>query len=127
MKRFVAFVLGLATLLVTSVACQKNDDAVSGDYATAVSGVYTGKLQYGTETIKDAYVVTIGKVSNTVVAMTADFLQGSANFNVIKNGSTYSLVSETVGDINTTISGKDIVISYKTTGNYFFTFTGQKD
>lgn len=126
MKRFVAFVLGLATLLVTSVACHKTDD-VSGDYASIVSGVYTGKLQYGVETIRDAYVVTIGKVSNTVVTMTADFLQGSANFNVVKNGSTYSLVSETVWDINTTISGKDIVISYQTTGNYFFTFTGRKD
>lgn len=130
MKRFVALFLALATAM-TVLSCEVvNPDpepVINDDYGTIVSGVYTGKLHYGTETIEDAYVVRISRVSKTVVTMTAEFLDGSANFNVTKTGETYTLSSETVYNINTTIAGKQIHISYLTTGGYMFTFSGVKD
>ena len=126
MKKIVVLLLALATIL--PIASCKKDNTETSDYATAVSGVYTGKLLYGTETVKDAYVVTLSRISSTVVSMSADFLDGDVtNFNVTKSGNTYSLSSESVYNITTTVSGKQLNISYLTTGGYMFSFSGTKD
>ena len=124
MKKLFVVLMAIVTLL-TVASCKKDEEVT--DYGTAVAGVYTGKLMYGTQTVEDAYVVTITRISSTVVSMYANFLNGSANFNVSKNGSVYSLVSETEYNITSTVSGNQLTVSYLTVGDLMFTFSGKKD
>ncbi len=108
------------------VACQKGDTN-DGDLAGKVSGTYTGKLKYGTEVVEDAYVVNISKVSSSVVSVSADFLNGSAKFNVEKSSNGFNLISETIYNINISIYEKTVTINYKTEGGYMLTFQGTRD
>lgn len=117
-------VLACATML-SVLACTK--DSEYSDDASAVAGVYTGKLLYGTSVVEDAYVISVGRISSSVVSVTADFLNGSMNFNVQKTSSGYNLVSETIANIQMTVSGKALTVNYQTTGGYMFTFQGTRD
>lgn len=126
MKKILS-VLCLAIALVSFNSCNKSDSPESKDYGTAVSGTYTGKLTAGTVVVEDAYVVYIKRISSTVVSMTADFLDGSANFNVEKSGDNFILSSETVYNITTTVANKSLYVTYKSQSGNLISFTGQKD
>lgn len=126
MKKLLSYAV-LACFAVLSVLACSKDDSVPTDDSSAVAGVYTGKLLYGTDVIEDAYVVSINKISSNVVSVSADFLDGSMNFNVQKTSSGYNLVSETIYNIQMTVSGKTLTVNYQTTGGYMFTFQGIRD
>ena len=88
----------LMIVLISSlsfVSCG-DDDETSGDFSASIAGVYTGKLKVGTNVTADAYVVTVTKVSSSVVKVTADFYtdNGSENYNVNKEGNQYIISSE---------------------------------
>lgn len=123
MKKNLLLILLVALCIPFVSSCHKEEI----DYGSIVSGTYTGKLLYGTETIEDAYVVSVSRVSSTVASVYADFFEGSLSFNIEKGASGYNLVSETVYNVDITVYGKDITINYKTKGGYMFTFRGSKD
>ena len=63
----------LMIVLISSlsfVSCGDDDDETSGDFSASIAGVYTGKLKVGTNVTADAYVVTVTKVSSSVVKIT---------------------------------------------------------
>ena len=93
------------------------------------AGVYTGKLKVGTNVTADAYVVTVTKVSSSVVKVTADFYtdNGSENYNVTKEGNQYILSSESSSGINITVTGKAMTISFLNNAGSMTTFTGTRD
>lgn len=121
----------LMIVLISSlsfVSCG-DDDETSGDFSASIAGVYTGKLKVGTNVTADAYVVTVTKVSSSVVKVTADFYtdNGSENYNVTKEGNQYILSSESSSGINITITGKAMTISFLNNAGSMTTFTGTRD
>lgn len=102
-------------------------DSNPSDLSGHVAGVYTGQLKYGTEVVEDAYVVTITRLSSSVVSMDAKFLDTEYNFNVTKEGNVYTLSSATVYNITTTVSDKQMTLNYLTKGGYMYTFLGTRD
>lgn len=123
MKRFLSKILIAILGITLFAACEKDDS----DFGKEVSGTYTGQLKYGTEIREDAYVVTVSRVSNDVVSMSAKFLDGSKNFNVEKVTNGYNLYSETVYNFNCTVNKKTITVNYKSNGGQMLTFQGTKD
>ena len=111
----------------------KKDETIqnfkSGDFSASIAGVYTGKLKVGTNVTADAYVVTVTKVSSSVVKVTADFYtdNGSENYNVTKEGNQYILSSESSSGINITVTGKAMTISFLNNAGSMTTFTGTRD
>ena len=83
----------------------------------------------GTNGTADAYVVTVTKVSSSVVKVTADFYtdNGSENYNVTKEGNQYILSSESSSGINITVTGKAMTISFLNNAGSMTTFTGTRD
>ena len=117
----------LMIVLISSlsfVSCGDDDDETS-----SIAGVYTGKLKVGTNVTADAYVVTVTKVSSSVVKVTADFYtdNGSENYNVTKEGNQYILSSESSSGINITVTGKAMTISFLNNAGSMTTFTGTRD
>ena len=117
----------LMIVLITSlsfVSCGDDDD-----FSASIAGVYTGKLKVGTNVTADAYVVTVTKVSSSVVKVTADFYtdNGSENYNVTKEGNQYILSSESSSGINITVTGKAMTISFLNNAGSMTTFTGTRD
>lgn len=109
-------------------SCSDDDEEPNTDGSGSVAGTYSGKLLYGTETIEDAYVVTIKKVTSSVVTVYADFLDDEGmNCNVSQSGGTYTLVNEAQPNISITVYGNTISISYLTAGGWMYTFNGRKD
>ena len=106
----------LMIVLISSlsfVSCGDDDDETSGDFSASIAGVYTGKLKVGTNVTADAYVVTVTKVSSSVVKVTADFYTD--------NG------SESSSGINITVTGKAMTISFLNNAGSMTTFTGTRD
>jgi uncharacterized lipoprotein YehR (DUF1307 family) len=117
----------LMIVLISSlsfVSCGDDDDETSGDFSASIAGVYTG-----TNVTADAYVVTVTKVSSSVVKVTADFYtdNGSENYNVTKEGNQYILSSESSSGINITVTGKAMTISFLNNAGSMTTFTGTRD
>ena len=130
-KKYLNFVIVclIAISCIGFVACGDDDDETSGDFSASIAGVYTGKLKVGTNVTADAYVVTVTKVSSSVVKVTADFYtdNGSENYNVTKEGNQYILSSESSSGINITVTGKAMTISFLNNAGSMTTFTGTRD
>ena len=122
--------LFMAAILLTGLtfAACSDDDGEDIDVAKRISGVYSGKLMTGSTTLDDAYVVTISKISNTVVSLRADFLPGNAqNFNVTSIGGQYILDTSTLSNISISVTGKKLIISYTNIYGNLVVFNGQRD
>ena len=119
----------LMIVLISFVSCGFVFDESCGDFSASIAGVYTGKLKVGTNVTADAYVVTVTKVSSSVVKVTADFYtdNGSENYNVTKEGNQYILSSESSSGINITVTGKAMTISFLNNAGSMTTFTGTRD
>ena len=115
----------LMIVLISSlsfVSCGDDDDETSGDFSASIAGVYTGKLKVGTNVTADAYVVTVTKVSSSVVKVTADFYTDNGS-----EGNQYILSSESSSGINITVTGKAMTISFLNNAGSMTTFTGTRD
>mgnify|MGYP003368691803 CR=1 FL=1 len=113
----------LMIVLISSlsfVSCGDDDDETSGDFSASIAGVYTGKLKVGTNVTADAYVVTVTKVSSSVVKVTADFYTDNGSEN-------YILSSESSSGINITVTGKAMTISFLNNAGSMATFAGTRD
>lgn len=129
MKKYIKL-FTMLLFAVTSLAATSCSDSDEGniDLASQVAGVYTGKLMINNAVVEDAYAVYINKVSTTVVAFSAPFMSsGSTNFNVVQSGPQLLLKSETEYNINITITGKSIVISYLSQSGSIVNYNGTRD
>ena len=128
MKKYIKL-FTMLLFAVTSLAATSCSDSDEGniDLASQVAGVYTGKLMINNAVVEDAYAVYINKVSTTVVSFSAPFMTGSTNFNVVQSGPQLLLKSETEYNINITITGKSIVISYLSQSGSIVNYNGTRD
>ena len=130
MNRF-KFLLTLAFAVISCVSfvsCSKDDDDnLNQDMASQVAGVYTGKLTVNEEVIADAYVVTVTRISSSVVSVSAKFLNESENYNIVYENGQYKFKSETINNINIVVTGKNINVSYLTNGGWMANFFGTRD
>ena len=135
--------LSMMLFMVIASVCMSScsdDDDTPTDFAEAVSGVYTGKLSVNNSVIEDAYIVTIRKISSTVVHVAAKFYIPSdedktdenankygENYNITYEGGQYLFKSESSQNINITVTGKSISISYMNNAGSMTTYIGMKD
>jgi len=119
--------LVMLVMSIASIGCSSddNDDPVL-DSGTMVSGTYTGQLKYGDEVVSDAYVVTIARISSSVASVNAKFFSEAVNFNVALSNGQYVLTNSNYPNISIHVSGNTLILSYLTTSNYMFGFTGIK-
>ena len=119
----------LVSICPIFTACNKDKEEEIVDYASQIAGIYTGKLMYNNTVIEDVYVVTVVKVSASVVNVSAKFFgdDGSANFSIRNNNGQFILDNETEYNINITVMGKNMTISYLNTNNYMINYNGSRD
>lgn len=94
MKKTFKFLGWMFVVLLTSVSfasCSDDDD--EGDLADIVAGTYAGKLESGGNSVDDAYLVTLTRVTSTVVKVSAGFFDEEPAFNVENTGGQYKLVN----------------------------------
>jgi len=129
MKKFTQYLMLMMLMLVplSLTSCSdKNDDGPS-DYASEIAGVYSGKLTSGTWE-KSPYVVSIYRVSSTVVSVDADFLENNMEkFSIEYSNGTYSLSSSTHSNITFIVQGNTLSISFLNGNNTITQFTGYRD
>ncbi|MBR2006808.1 MAG: type IV secretion protein Rhs [Alistipes sp.] len=130
MNRF-KFLLTLAFAVISCVSfvscSDDDDDNLNQDMASQVAGVYTGKLTVNDEVIEDAYVVTVTRISSSVVSVSAKFLNESENYNIVYENGQYKFKSATINNINIVVTGKNINVSYLTNGGWMANFFGTRD
>lgn len=126
--KYLSMILAMLTMSVFMVSCGNDDDDESkDDLSNAVAGVYSGKLTVNSTVTADAYIVTISKISSTIVSIEADFLSSKTNFNVEKESGQYSLTSKTVSGITISVTGKTISISFLNKAGTMTTYIGTRD
>ena len=117
--------LMLAPLSLASCSDDKNDNEPS-DYAAEIAGVYSGKLTSGTWE-EDPYVVSVYRVSSTIVSVDADFLDGMEKFSVTYSNGTYRLTSSSYSNISFIVQGKTLSVSFVNKNGTMTSFTGNRD
>lgn len=141
MEKFIKnlfMVMILAAFSVSFTSCGGDDDddepATGSNLAAKIEGIYTGKLTYGTQTVEDAYMFSITRVTNTVVSVKADIFgttdsgdSKSVRFNVVSKNGSYVLENEDYPSISMSVTGKNMFVTYLTTGGYMFSFNGSRD
>ena len=123
------YLIAIATMVMCCAFTACNDDSEdSTDFASAVKGVYTGKLTVDNYVVEDAYVVYVSKISSTVVTVQADFYEdGSENYNVLSVNGQYVFQSETASNIHITVTGKNMNINFLNGAGTITNFTGVRD
>ena len=112
---------------VCMVSCG-DDDESNTDYASQVAGVYTGKLTVDNTVIQDAYVVNVDKISSTVVKVSAAFYpNGSENYNVTNSNGQFLFTSDSSSDINISVTGKSMTVSFLNKNMKMTIFNGKRD
>lgn len=126
--KYLSMMLMTLVMSVCMVSCGDDDDNSDADLSGQVAGVYTGKLTVDNTVIKDAYVVTVTKISSTVVKVSADFYnEGSENYNVVNSNGQYLFTSDSSSGINITVTGKSMTASFLNQNNNMTVFNGKKD
>ena len=122
--KYLSMLLIMVAMSVCATSCGDDDDPASeSDYASAVAGIYTGKLTVNNTVVEDAYVVTVSKVSSTVARVDADFYNdGGQNYNIKKEGGQYLFTNITI-----TVTGKIIAINFLNNNGSITTFSGNRD
>ena len=125
--KYLSMMLFMVVASVCFSACGDDDESPS-DLAEAVSGVYTGKLTVNNSTVEDAYVVSVSKISSTVVHVTAEFFEdGGENYNIRQDGSQYIFSSESSSNITISVTGKSMSVNFLNKNGSITTFIGTKD
>jgi len=124
--------MSLMTLMLVFAmpACDSDSDKdePEEDYAKNIAGTYTGQLTTGGYVIEDVYVVTISKISNKAVSVSAKLFSDSyANFNVSYKNGVYPLESSNQSNMTATIQQKSLTISYLNQAGTMTTFSGSRD
>lgn len=123
-------IFGLLFMMVAMLpmaSCGDDNDEPDTNYAAAIAGTYTGKLESGGTLISDTYVVYVSRIADQMVVFTAPFLaDGSDNFNVSMNNGVYTLSSADHTNISITISGSNMTVSFLNQAGTQTTFSGVK-
>lgn len=126
--KYLSMLLMLLVFSIGMVSCSNDDNEPTGDYASEVAGIYTGKLSVNNTVIEDAYVVRVDKISSKVVRVNAEFYQdGYENYNVSYVNGQYVFESETSVNITISVIGKAMNLSYLSVGGNINTFRGTRD
>ena len=126
--KYVSMLLIMLTMSISMISCGSDDDDPTNDYASAVAGVYTGKLTINNNVVKDVYTVRVDKISSTAVCVSAEFYsEGSENYNISYVNGQYMFKSESSVNITITVTGKVMNISYLGGNGYLYTYNGSRD
>lgn len=127
--KYLSMMLIMVAMSVCMTSCgDDDDDDPVTDYAGQVAGVYTGKLTVNNTVIEDAYVVTVSKISSTVVSVMAEFYdKGVENYNVKYSSGQYLFTSETSSNITISVTAKTMTISFLNANGSITTFNGKRD
>lgn len=116
---------GKATATITIIQ-EKGVPPTPNSLADRVAGTYVGKLTYGSEVLEDAYPITVEKLSDTAVKVTAAFFNTPQNFNLTENGNQIDFSNSTLSNIKMYVTGNTMNVNYLSTGGYMLSYTGVK-
>ncbi len=124
---FMLFVL-MGTVSLSSSCDNGSDSSDENDLASKIAGNYVGKLSSGGKVIEDAYVVSVIRISNTTVSVSAAFQNPSSqNYNVEYTSGQYKLVNSMKANMTYIITGKHLNVSFVNRNNSMTTFDGDRD
>ncbi len=136
MKIFAKYVsILLMVLTVGLVSCGSDDSGNSGTdanpvvtLADRVTGTYSGRLMLGGEVRQDAYIVTVTKLTDKTVKVSANFFgdKGEENFNLSESSNQILFTNSTISNFSMYVTGNSMVINYLSNGGNMLTYTGTK-
>ena len=136
MKIFAKYVsILLMVLTVGLVSCGSDDSGNSGTdanpvvtLADRVTGTYSGRLMLGGEVRQDAYIVTVTKLTDKTVKVSAKFFgdKGEENFNLSESSNQILFTNSTISNFSMYVTGNSMVINYLSNGGNMLTYTGTK-
>ena len=94
--------------------------------ADMVAGTYVGKLTYGDEVLDDAYTITVTKVNDTSVTVTADFFETPQNFNLSQRLFTIYFSNTILTNIEIFVDGNTMKVNYQQPEGYKISYRGEK-
>lgn len=124
--KFKLFLMSMvASLMFCAVtSCVEKEETFADD----IKGAYTGPLTVGNEIIEDVYVVTVVPINSSSVTVFADFYSsGSENYNIEKINGIYYLSSKTSSNIDISVSGKTMSISFVNKAGTMTNYRGYRD
>ena len=128
--RYLSMVLVLIVTSIAFTSCSNddNDEPSSADYASEVSGVYSGQLSTNGYILEDAYLVYINKITSSTVQLTADFLNDPyINCNVTYANGQYQLTNASVSNMSIIVTGRNLTINFLNDAGSITTFNGTRD
>jgi len=94
--------------------------------AGQVCGTYSGKLMSGTTVVKDAYIVTIEKLTDNTVCVKASFFgESTHNFNLVQSNNQISFNNEMIVGFNMIYNNGSLNINYQSKSG-MLTYTGTR-
>lgn len=129
MKKLKFLLLALVALC-SSLCFTSCDPDVDKFDAYEIAGTYIGKLSVNGTVIEDVYTVSVSAIGKNAVTVYADFYsEGSEKYNVTYNSNSkqYSFSSETSSNINITVTGKYMNLTFLNNANTMTLFEGYRD
>lgn len=109
-------------------SCGSDDEGVeTPNLSEAIAGTYVGEMTTGGYVLDDTYIVYVSPISNTVVSVSADLFDEIAKFNVTEQSGVYTLKSSSYDNINISIQGRSMTMTFLNNGGTMTTFVGSRD
>lgn len=122
--KYLSLLFAVMIASFSTISCSKNNT----DPASVVEGKYAGKLLVDNELVDDTYVVSVERVSSTVVTISAKlFPDGSDNYNVEYSNGKFLFKSSTSKDMNISVTGKNMMICFYSSSDRLTIFDGRRD
>jgi PKD repeat protein len=105
-------------------------DITTGDFASAIEGVYGGSLKSGSSYNETPYVIKLVKKTQTVVSMECDMgFLSNINFNIREENGNYYLTNATLDatKVSIRVSGSVMEITFTNAGGDQTSYIGKKD
>ena len=93
--------------------------------ADRVIGTYVGKLSYENEVIEDDFPITVTKISDTAVNVTAAIFDTPQEFN-LSEGNAISFSNSNLPDLKIWVTDNTMAMNYREASGFKWSYTGVK-
>lgn len=127
-RKTLFLVIFTLSLSAGMTSCGSDDEGVeTPNLSEAIAGTYVGEMTTGGYVLDDTYIVYVSPISNTVVSVSADLFDEIAKFNVTEQSGVYTLKSSSYDNINISIQGRSMTMTFLNNGGTMTTFVGSRD
>ncbi len=125
-RKTLFLVIFTLSLSAGMTSCGSDDEGVeTPNLSEAIAGTYVGEMTAGGYVLYDTYIVYVSPISNTVAS--ADLFDEITKFNVTEQSGVYTLKSSSYDNINISIQGRSMTMTFLNNGGTMTTFVGLRD